>query len=580
MTEVRWIEDNEQSDRLPFWTRANVGEVLPDPPTPLGLDVVWEPGCLAGWRDCAVNRLHFKDHEISVQRPEVTGFFGGYSYLNASVNRVFGHRAPGLTASSIDDAYFGDHPDVPPIEIGDWWDDPEATAAIEQWMGWVLTTEEQPELEADRLDADRIRDDRPDLTTATVSQLLERMTSLTPTIRRMFDQHIHQSAAATVGPGIIGAVAAAIGQPELALRIIGAVGGVDSAAPSYALWELSRAIRGSEALTAAFDAGSDGLAERIASGTDVDVVDFNGRLTAFLEQFGSRGPNEWEIHAHVWETKPELVLAALDRMRLADDDESPDARHATRETEREAIVTEVTAALAADPEAQGQFVAGVASAARFVPGRERSKTTIIKVVHEVRLAAWELGRRLVEAGGADEPRDICLLFLDEIERALADPDWARTTIAERNAHREHLTSLEPPFIINGDVPPIDTWSRRSDARYEIATAGESIQGVPGSAGVYRGTARVVLDPSDPTVLQPGDVLVAPHTDPAWTPLFVPAGAVVVDVGAALSHAIIVSRELGLPCVVSAKDATHRIPDGAEIEVNGDTGTVMIVSVPA
>jgi pyruvate,water dikinase len=101
--------------------------------------------------------------------------------------------------------------------------------------------------------------------------------------------------------------------------------------------------------------------------------------------------------------------------------------------------------------------------------------------------------------------------------------------------------------------------------------------MPGSSGTYRGTARVVLDPGDPMALDPGDILVAPHTDPAWTPLFVTAGAVVVDVGAALSHAIIVSRELGLPCVVSAKDATRRIPDGAEIEVDGNTGIVTLIS---
>ena len=66
------------------------------------------------------------------------------------------------------------------------------------------------------------------------------------------------------------------------------------------------------------------------------------------------------------------------------------------------------------------------------------------------------------------------------------------------------------------------------------------------------------------------------TDPAWTPLFVTAGAVVVDVGAAVSHAIIVSRELGIPCVVSARNATRMIRDGAQIEVNGDTGTVTVL----
>ena len=69
------------------------------------------------------------------------------------------------------------------------------------------------------------------------------------------------------------------------------------------------------------------------------------------------------------------------------------------------------------------------------------------------------------------------------------------------------------------------------------------------------------------------------TDPAWTPLFVPASAVVVNVGAALSHAIIVSRELGIPCAVSVTDATYRIPNGATIEVDGTTGTVTLIELP-
>jgi pyruvate,water dikinase len=110
-------------------------------------------------------------------------------------------------------------------------------------------------------------------------------------------------------------------------------------------------------------------------------------------------------------------------------------------------------------------------------------------------------------------------------------------------------------------------------------AGDELTGISGSPGVVRGTARIVLDPADPTALDPGDVLVAPFTDPSWTPLFMTAGGVVVDVGGQISHAVIVSRELGLPCVVSATEATGRIPDGATIEVNGDAGTVTVVDVP-
>ena len=142
-----------------------------------------------------------------------------------------------------------------------------------------------------------------------------------------------------------------------------------------------------------------------------------------------------------------------------------------------------------------------------------------------------------------------------------------------------VLALQEPFLFHGGRPDMATYPRRDAVEHEEVTAGELVQGVPGCPGSYRGTARVVLDSHDPSALAPGDILVAPITDPSWTPLFVPAGAVVVDVGAPLSHAIIVSRELGIPCVVSATDATKRIPDGAEIEVNGDTGQVTIVSVP-
>ena len=79
--------------------------------------------------------------------------------------------------------------------------------------------------------------------------------------------------------------------------------------------------------------------------------------------------------------------------------------------------------------------------------------------------------------------------------------------------------------------------------------------------------------------QGGDIHVAPITDPSWTPLFVPAAGVVVDVGAPLSHAIIVSRELGIPCVISATGATRRIPNGARIRVDGSTGAVTVLETP-
>jgi pyruvate,water dikinase len=88
-----------------------------------------------------------------------------------------------------------------------------------------------------------------------------------------------------------------------------------------------------------------------------------------------------------------------------------------------------------------------------------------------------------------------------------------------------------------------------------------------------------MDPSDPSRLEPGDILITVSTDPSWTPLFLAAGAVITDIGAVGTHAVIVSRELGIPCVPSISNATRRIPDGATITVDGTSGTVTIDALP-
>lgn len=583
MENVRWIEDAPYNPKASFWTRANVGEVLPEPPSPAGWDLVFgNGGTVRGWRDCAVNRLGVDDDELDPDpnRCDFIGLIGGYGYLNATWIRVWAERTPGMSAAAIDAAYFGDHPDVPPYVPEPWHQNPRTTAVMEKWLGWVLGDMDQSELEADRLLARQVRAERPDLSSLSDEQLVERAVSMRSLCRRMFDQHINQSGAASIGPGAISAICAALGRPGDAMRLIAGLGGVDSAAPSYAMWELSRLVRQSPELMRLFDQGTSGLAARLATSAHPDAVAFRQRLDEFLAEFGSRGPNEWDVMAETWETNPDLALAAIDRMRLSDDDQSPERKHAQRVAERERIRAEIREQLAGDPATLAQFDAAMQSALTFVPGRERSKTNIIRVIEETRVALRELGRRAVMRGHLDRPQDLCFLFEDELW-AYARGELAniRDLVEPRQRYYSWLLSLEPPFIINGDPPPNTTWPRRDQHQAGKAAAGDTIHGVPGCPGRARGTARVVLDPLDPTVLQPGDILVAPMTDPAWTPLFVPAAGVVVDVGATLSHAIIVSRELGIPCVVSATDATKRIPDGATVEVDGDAGTVTVLALP-
>ncbi len=578
-TAPTWIEDSVITDRAKFWTRANVGEVLPEPPSPLAWDLVWELGTMLGWRDCAVNRLGFGEDELSEHRPEVLGVFGGYAFLGADFIRIFGERTPGMSAAAMDLAYFGDHPDVPPFVPEPWHERAETTETLTSWLGWVMTATEVPELLEHAAYGRSLRNNRPDLRALSDTELLAYSRSLLPTIRLFFDWHIYMSAAASIGPGALGQICAAVGRPEAAMDLIAGLGGVDSAAPSFAMWTISRAVRDSDEMNALFDSGPVGLTARLRSSTSPGASELLGALDGFLHEFGSRGPNEWDIHAPTWELDPDLVWAAVDRMRLADDASAPEMSQAGRAAQREALVAEISPMLAGDPEAQGTFLAAAQSAKVMVPSRERTKTNVIRVINESRMAVWELGQRFVSRGIVPTPRDICLLFADEVEAALDDPTGWREVALARQATLDAINATEPPFIINEVVPPLDTWAKTGSRAVEAVAVDDSLQGMPGCPGIARGIARVVLDPSDPTVLGPGEILVAPYTDPAWTPLFVPAGAVVVDVGAALSHAIIVSRELGIPCAVSVLDATRRIPDGAIIEVDGGTGAVTIISLP-
>jgi pyruvate,water dikinase len=570
----RWICDGEPSERYPIWTRGNVGEVFPWPVTPatwsLGVIQCSEPG----WRDALERFGAFDQDEFSSVNTEIIGCFGGYCYLNAAVTRILGVRTPGLTPEQMDYSLWGEMPGVPPYQPMEGDDDPSKTERIQATLGWIFSVPELTDLEADRLRMADLRASRPDFDAMSDAEIVAWYRGHAPELRRLFAEHLYISYCSSVPLGVIQGVCTAIGDPTLAMTLVSGIGGVDSAAPSYAFWEMGRLVRGSASLTAAFDAGVDGLLERLRGTDDPDANAFLKAFDDFTYEFGSRGPNEWETSAPSWETDPELPLAAIDRMRLADDDQAPRRHQEAMAEAREAAIPKVLAAVEGDPETHGQLSAALAAAPVFLAGRERTKTNIIRLVNEMRVGSHALGQRMVERGYYTKPTSGSMLNDDELDRFLADPEPWVEVIKAREAQYEVLFDLEPPFVFDGEVPPLRTWQERSTAPTPVAT-GTTLEGIPGCPGLATGRARVVLDPSDPTALEPGDVLIAPITDPAWTPLFVPAAAVVVDVGAQLSHAVIVSRELGIPCVVSVTNGTRLIPDGAQITVDGTAGTVTV-----
>ena len=568
----RWITDRVPTERFPHYTRANAGEVLADPVTPLGWTFGWESGIVLGCRDGFVSYGVFDADEYG-DPPETFGLFGGYFYNCLTSARMMGVRMPGVTPEAIDDAYFDAHPDVPPYVAEDWHESERHSEILAETGAYLLSASAHPPIEEHKSLGNEIRASRPDLSELSDQELIARARSLQPHLISMFEQHVWASLGASNGPGILAALLGEIDRSDDVVKLLSGIGDVDSADIGRELWKLSRMIRSSSELSKLFDQGvSENLLEQCSN-------DFSEAFAAFLYNHGSRGPNEWDIGAHTYETNPELALSMLNAMRQQADSADPElAIHRNSEI-RENLRTEFTEIFSGNEEASAMFAAGMQAGEVWLAARERQKSTIVKPIQEIRLCFRELGSRLVADGTLEDTDLIFMLLEDELDDFISNPASFSEQLTERRRDFTELFDLIPPFIVNTECAPLSAWPKRSTQEIAKVNVGDELTGVACSPGVIEGIARVILDPNDSLSLQPGDILVTQNTDPAWTPLFLVAGAVVVNVGAIASHASIVSRELGIPCVASVSDASLRIPDGSKITVDGSAGTIVINELP-
>jgi pyruvate,water dikinase len=581
MLSDKWIIDRTPTTRFPFYTRGNAADVLADPVSPLGWTFCWESGIVLGCRDGFVTFGVFDEDDYGTP-PETFGCFGGYFYNSLMQARLMGVRMPGASPEAIDAAYFDDRPDVPPYVPEPWHDSERHAEKLAETQAYIMSAVTHQPVEDQHAIALEIRRNRPDLSLLSNHELVARARTMQPHLVAMFEQHAWASLGASFGPGGILAIAEALGRAEDGVRMIGAVGNVDSANIATQLWDLSRLVRGEAALTELFD-------ESFAAGTiNSDVANemlskvvgtkFASALQVFMIDHGGRAPNEWDPAASSYESKPALAFIQIDRLRHQDDSADPHKSHERNSAERERLYTEFMELLSGDPETSGAFAASYASSGVWQATRERCKSNNIAAIHEVRVCFDEIGRRMVAAGHLQTAEQIYMLLESELEQYLSNPAPFKEVLAERFVDHQALAELDPPYIVGPDVPPLSQWVRRDVASTDVVKVGDVLKGVACSAGEYTGTARIILDPFDPSGLDAGDILVTLNTDPSWTPLFLASGAVVVNLGAVGSHASIVSRELGIPCVASVADATKKIPDGANITVNGSTGTITINSL--
>src|SRR6185503_11134902 len=198
--------------------------------------------------------------------------------------------------------------------------------------------------------------------------------------------------------------------------------------------------------------------------------------------------------------------------------------------------------------------------------REMPKFQAIRLFARARATLAPVGETLAAAGRIARADDLWFLTLPEVRRGLAGEDLRDAVAQRRLEYAREMRRRHIPRVLLSDG---------TDAEAAYARGGDGgLRGTPASPGVARGVARVLLSPVG-AHLEPGEVLVAPATDPGWTPLFLTASALVMEMGGMMSHGAVVAREYGIPAVVGVPEATTRIATGQHVVVDGSAGTVAI-----
>lgn len=287
-------------------------------------------------------------------------------------------------------------------------------------------------------------------------------------------------------------------------------------------------------------------------------------LNGFLDRHGYHGPGEGEISGRVWREDPAPVEALLAGYRAMGEGADPAGAEAARADERRRLEAQVLAALPATRRAGARAVLRLART--YLPLRGVGKVAFLQSLDVARAAARRLGGELAAAGVLGDAEDV--FFLTDSELLDGLPAHPAAVVAERRARHEQYAGLRIPGMFRGDPEP-------EPVADEGAATPVAVAGTGASPGVVEGRVVVVTDPTTADV-EPGDILVAHTTDPSWASLMFLCKALVVDIGGLLSHAAVVARELGIPCVMGTQHGTRTLRTGDVCRVDGSTGTVEVL----
>jgi rifampicin phosphotransferase len=290
-----------------------------------------------------------------------------------------------------------------------------------------------------------------------------------------------------------------------------------------------------------------------------------------MERHGHHTRGEVDVMNPRWRDTPDVVLAMVRSYLLGGGEVDPDVAHRRRSVERRRLIDQCRRHLR-NPLKRSLFDFFLGGSERWYLARENIKSEAVRLVALARHLLLLLGESFHRRHILADREDIFFLKLEELESVLsgtANFDVRAAVDARRAEYRKNL-GITPPAVVVGRFDPDNFVPDSFDADAETLT------GLAVSPGVVTGRARVILRSDMTEQVLPGEVLVAPFTDPGWTPYFLQAAAIVMDRGGLLSHGSIIAREYGIPAVVNVGPATRIVQTGQMLQVDGTRGEVRIL----
>ncbi|MEM9711184.1 MAG: PEP-utilizing enzyme [Actinomycetota bacterium] len=572
MVAFRTDWDTVDHPRFDLWTTANASEITPGVVSPF-------TGQLLNRHDAPAMRSLVEGYPsldgVDLPDPPVAilfGVFGGHLALNSGFTVAATSGLDPDLARRVLSAYAPDLDD-PERFIVESDDDARATAVdrAERELG---AAEVALPLRLEDLIAERRSEAAERITRLDPPAAWSRVQEITAqAMEEDLRRHWLMVIAANEHHTRLGDLLAAGGlDPSLAVDLTSGLGDLESSGPTMALHELAVLAREHPELGEVLRRGSTGAVLRVIEAPDGEAARrFSTAFTDFIRRWGYRCQGEVDPTHPDWEEQPGIPVSQIRSMIDLDDERAPDRRLAAAVERREQTEVATREAL---PDGLGAAFDDALARTRHVARlRDLSKATWAMSARRARAPYVALARGLVREGLLEREDDLRFCLLHEVDQLTRDtiPFGLSDRLARRRSQVDDASRHRLP----------SHWTGRPDmiAATEDDAVVDHLHGVGVSAGdgPVTGPARVVtsseLGPTRP--LEDGAVLVAPFTDAPWTPLFIPAGAVVVERGGLHSRASTVAREFGVPCVVMVDDATRRINEGDTVTVDGSTGEITI-----